>query len=385
MRGVVILSIFDWWYHSHGHSDVQLAHAFSKTMPVLFVNSIGMRIPRRGTATSPMRRIGRKLRSSARFLKFVGPARLAVLTPLSLPVYSGIFGDLISHFVTLQIKLILWKMGFSKPIILITLPSYAPIALRLPNEAVFYNRSDKHSEFKGVNKERLRRLERVLFSHADAVLYAGQELFEAEKGELLDRALYIGHGLDPDLFTLKGDFAPELASVPRPRVGFFGSLSEQAIDLDLVESVARLCPEINFVLGGPSLDGLERLRQQKNIHLFNGCPHQEMPARWRALDVALLPYRKTEWGRASEPIKLNEILAMRIRAVGTSLPAFRRHPDQVAIADDPVSFAQAIREILATATEEEYSRATRNNKTSFESWDSIAKKIDNLAKAFSGK
>jgi hypothetical protein len=73
MQGVIFLSIFDWWYHSHGHSDIQLARAFARRMPVLFVNSIGMRLPRPGTATSPWRRIGRKIRSSARLLNYPEP------------------------------------------------------------------------------------------------------------------------------------------------------------------------------------------------------------------------------------------------------------------------------------------------------------------------
>jgi hypothetical protein len=106
MRGVVILSIFDWWYHLHGHSDIQLARAFSTRMPVLFVNSIGMRFPRRGTTTSPARRIVRKVRSAARALKVPEPTTrsLAVGTPVALPIYSGVFGRLNSSLVEYQIR-----------------------------------------------------------------------------------------------------------------------------------------------------------------------------------------------------------------------------------------------------------------------------------------
>ena len=106
MRGVVILSIFDWWYHSHGHSDMQLALAFSRRMPVLFVNSIGMRFPRPRTATAPMRRIARKLRSATRLLKFAGPSlNIAVLTPVGLPIYSGSLGRFNAASIQSQIRI----------------------------------------------------------------------------------------------------------------------------------------------------------------------------------------------------------------------------------------------------------------------------------------
>ena len=38
-KGVIFFSIFDWWYHSHGHSDFQLALAMAESQDVLFVNS----------------------------------------------------------------------------------------------------------------------------------------------------------------------------------------------------------------------------------------------------------------------------------------------------------------------------------------------------------
>ena len=44
-RPLVFLSIFDWWYHAHGHIDIRLAHHLARQTKVLFVNSIGMRVP----------------------------------------------------------------------------------------------------------------------------------------------------------------------------------------------------------------------------------------------------------------------------------------------------------------------------------------------------
>jgi hypothetical protein len=311
MRGIVILSIFDWWYHSHGHSDIQLAHAFSKRMPVVFLNSIGMRFPRPGAATAPLRRITRKLRSAVHFLKIVGPANnIAVFTPIALPVYSGILGKANASLIVLQLRHILHRMDITNTTILITVPTYAEVAIKLRGGALIYNRTDLHSAFDGVNQVTVRRYEELLFRKSDVVLYANERLYALEKTEIAGRAVLIGHGIDAKAFSVGGPIAPELKDVARPRVGFFGELRKRSIDFDLIASVARRCPSIQFILGGTQLDDLGELREIPNIHILGPCPHCYMPARWRALDAAILPYRRSAWQEASEPIKLNEILAM---------------------------------------------------------------------------
>jgi glycosyltransferase involved in cell wall biosynthesis len=383
MRGVVILSIFDWWYHSHGHSDMQLARTFSRRMPVLFVNSIGMRLPRRSTATAPMRRIARKLGSTARLLKFVDPAlNIAVLTPVALPIYSGIWGTLNTASVEWQIRFFLKKLDISNPIVIVTVPTYAPVGFNLRREALFYNRSDLHSEFAGVDQGMVRKCEELLFLGADAILFANEQLFRSEKDKIARRAVLIGHGVDADLFTPAGSIAPELSDLPRPRVGFFGELRDRAVDFNLIASVARLCPSIQFVLGGTQLDNLSQLRELPNIRILPSCPHHQMPARWRALDAAILPYKRTAWQEASEPIKLNEILAMGLNAIGTPLPALTRHPGSVEVAEGAESFAAAIRKVVAlSGLNDLATREARRAAVSLTSWESIVDRIDQLSRS----
>jgi hypothetical protein len=384
MRGIVFLSIFDWWYHPHGHSDMQLARAFSKGMPVLFVNSIGMRFPRPGTSTSPVRRIARKIQSTTHLMKVVDPTRrVGVATPVALPLYSGLLGDLNMSFVEWQVRQFIAKLNISKPIVIVTAPTYAQVGLSLPREALFYNRSDRHSEFEGANKKMVERFEKMLFREADVVLYAGEHLFRAEKEKVSGRAVLIGHGVDETLFTPSGPLASEMENIPRPRVGFFGDLRERSVNFSLIASVARLCPEIQFVLGGPQLDNLAELRQLTNVWILGPCPHHQMPARWRALDAAILPYKRTAWQDASEPIKLKEILATGLASVGTPLPAFTRHPVTMEIAEDTGAFVACLRKVLAISegNETELREARRRAAGALSSWESIADSIDRLSQS----
>jgi glycosyltransferase involved in cell wall biosynthesis len=376
MDGVVILSIFDWWYHSHGHSDIQLAHAFAKRFPVLFVNSIGMRAPRRGTATAPLRRIGRKLRSMARPLQFPDPnEKLAVASPIAWPAYSGIAGRINIAAVQVQVRNFLAKLNIQNPIVVVTVPTYAPVALGLPRKALFYNRSDLHSSFPGANERMLRGYEDRLFCHADAILYASEQLFRSEVA-LVKRAVLVGHGIDNGLFTPEGEVAPEIDHLQRPRVGFFGELRGRSVDFALISAVARLCPSIQFVLGGAQLDDVRELASLANVRILLPCAHADMPARWRGVDAAILPYKQSPWLNASEPVKLNEVLAMGLPAVGTPLPALLRHSGSIEIAQDACSFADAVHRVVAGSRTTGARRAVPNLPT----WDSIAARIVDLSR-----
>jgi glycosyltransferase involved in cell wall biosynthesis len=227
----------------------------------------------------------------------------------------------------------------------------------------------------------VKQFEHILFRQSDFVLYANQQLFDAEKDKVAGRSVLIGHGVDTELFSPVGPVAPEVANIPRPRVGFFGDLSEWMVNFELLASIARRCPTIHFVLGGPQLDYVAAFEQLRNVHVLPPCPHQEMPARWRAMDAAILPYQRTAWQEASEPIKLNEILAMGIPAIGTRIPAFSRHSDSIRIAETPEDFADALWRVLATSDGNDTNRRQARRATvSLNSWESIADSIDHMSK-----
>ena len=81
----------DWWYHNRAHSDFQLMRRIGLSRPVLFVNSIGTRMPIPGRSTKVVRRIVRMARSMLRFLRQPLPETrdFYVLTPVILPFYGS--------------------------------------------------------------------------------------------------------------------------------------------------------------------------------------------------------------------------------------------------------------------------------------------------------
>ena len=66
--GVVCFGGEDWWYHNRAHYDMQMMRELSYRMPVLYVNSIGMRVPTVTEGGMFFKRVQRKLKSFSRGL-----------------------------------------------------------------------------------------------------------------------------------------------------------------------------------------------------------------------------------------------------------------------------------------------------------------------------
>ena len=134
--GWICFSGQDWWYHNRAHSDFQLLRRVAKQRPLLFVNSIGMRMPAPGRSTQVARRILRKAASVARFLKqpLEDTPNFHVLTPVILPFYgSKTMRALNARLVRTQVRLVARWIGIDPDdaVLFVTIPTAADVVRRL--------------------------------------------------------------------------------------------------------------------------------------------------------------------------------------------------------------------------------------------------------------
>ncbi len=90
----------------------------------------------------------------------------------------------------------------------------------------------------------------------------------------------------------------DLASLPRPILGFVGSIHDAYVDIDRVERIARARPDASVVLIGPyhnnplgldlSEEALRRLRSPPNVHLMGPRHFLEVPRYVKFFDAALV-------------------------------------------------------------------------------------------------
>jgi glycosyltransferase involved in cell wall biosynthesis len=371
---VVIFSAQDYWYHNRAHSDIQLARALSDDRPVLLVNSLGMRMPLPGTTSQPMRRVARKIRSTARFARRPekNHPKLVVMTPASLPVTGSRFGHrAIAWGVGLQVRLVAWLFGIGKsPDVVITLPTAWEAARRLSRRTLIVNRSDRYSSLPEADTRLIREMEEAMLAACDAAVFVSQELMREEEPLITSgMAVFLGHGVDVDHFAA-GPTRPQpsdIAAIRRPRIGFFGGIDDYVVDLDLVRRLARETREASIVLVGAATCDMSALTAEPNVHWLGMRPYGDIPAYGAAFDVAIMPWLDSEWIRYCNPIKTKEYLALGLPIVTTDYPEAARDGDVMGVAHSHEEFIGLVHDALAgRAVSDPQSRRARVKDSSWQ-------------------
>jgi glycosyltransferase involved in cell wall biosynthesis len=366
--GIICIGGEDWWYHNRGHFDFQIMRRLAREWPVLFVNSLGVRMP------SPVRdrhfaaRIGRKLNSLARGLVHV-ENRFHVLSPISAP---GALGLLTGGTLAPQIRLAARRAGIRHPVLWMHCPAGAPLARTLPHAALVLQRTDRFEAFREGDPERLGFQIADLKRRADLVVYAAPAL-AAEERDQVRRQLVVTPGVDLDMFAAAGAVRPapeDIAGLPRPRIGFVGGIDAHTFDPELFSAVARRLPEYRFALiGGCSL--ASGWCDLANVTFLGRKPYDEVAGYMAACDALIMPWNRSDWIQACNPIKLKEYLAAGRPVVTTDFRALDGWRDLVHIAGDSEGFATAIRAALARPFP--YDEALR--RLAVETWDAKAQLI----------
>jgi glycosyltransferase involved in cell wall biosynthesis len=362
---VVCFAGVDWWYHNRGHYDIQMMRQFARYVPILFVNSIGMRVPPLSEGSVFLDRVRRKLRSIRRGIVQVQKG-FHVYSPLYAPGRIG--RALSTPLLSWQIRAAMRWLGFRRPLVWVAVPSAGEAVERIASAGVVYQRTDRFEDFPGIDQARIVALDRRLKQRADLTLFCATSLMRAESGDCR-RAEFIDHGVDFDRFV-RGSEEPEpdeLRTIGRPRVGFVGAIDPHTFDPDLLRDVMQRLPELQFVLvGGSTLP--KDWSDAPNLHMLGQKSYDEV---WRypgACDVLIIPWNRSSWVRGTNPVKLKEYLATGRPIVTTWIDELCRYEGLVTIATDADSFEAGIRAALAGVPDVTL-QLRRRERVQAETWD----------------
>lgn len=232
---------------------------------------------------------------------------------------------------------------------------YTPMVLgfsaHLAPLAIVFDAMDELSAFKFAPPQLLE-LEAELLRRADLVFTGGQSLYEAKKHRH-PRVYAFPSSVDVPHFaqarTIRQEPADQQA-IPHPRLGFFGVIDERQ-DLELLDGLAQLRPDWQFVMVGPvvKIDPAD-LPQHPNIHYLGGKSYAELPTYIAGWDVAMLTFAHNESTRFISPTKTPEYLAAGKPVVSTSIRDVVRPYGElglVRIADTAEDFVAAAGAALA--------------------------------------
>jgi glycosyltransferase involved in cell wall biosynthesis len=376
MKGRAILCFGgeDWWYH-HPHANNHLMKRFARDNQVVFVNSISMGLPGRGSPEQ-FTKIRRKLRSYARYLRRT-PEGIWVVTPVvspffSNPVWRRINRQLLVH----QLRWLLRWLRIENPILWIAIPTARDMVGQFNESLVAYHVSDKYDANPvdtGGQVEFIRQLHEELIAAADIVFYHGRKLLAdaqhgREKSVLLEQAVDFEHFAAARFRRWECPYplAP-IKRLGKPILGFFGAIERWQIDQALVEYVSRHRPDWQFVFIGNKTAPL-RIEALPNVHFIPAQPYADLPAFAAHFDVCIVPKDANhDIVKYTSATKVREYLATGKPVVIVPIPEFEPMADVIRIARTPDDFISHVEDCLTRDTEADADR--RQRAVQDKTWD----------------
>jgi glycosyltransferase involved in cell wall biosynthesis len=371
----------DWWYH-HPHSKAHLMRKFARAgNKVIFVNSISMGLPALAHKDL-LPRIKRKLGSYSKLARQTEEG-ITVVSPASLPFFGTAAARKVNRrLLRAQIGKLARSRGLTKPILWIAIPTAAEMIGEFDEAAVVYQVSDKYDANTmdhATDPALIRRLHEHAIDAADLVFYSGRKLFnEATRG--CERSHLLEQGVDYEHWRRVSDgtvaIAPEVANIPRPRIGYFGAIEPWLVDQELIKRAARERPEWHWIFIGNKSRGLE-IEDLPNTHFLPPVAYAELPTFAAGFDVCVLPWETeqsfTSYGSA---IKVREYLATGKPVVIAPLPEYEPMGDVLRIARSRDQFLLLVEEALSESDPEAASR--RQAAVASGTWDARAAFAGNL-------
>ncbi len=231
-----------------------------------------------------------------------------------------------------------------------------------PDVLVYYN-IDDYTLYWPDSAAQVRELERAAVLAADVTVCVSRlraDELMATIPEAAGRIHHVPHGA-PTPFLADAPLErpaqppPDLARLPRPYLGYVGSL-EDRVDWELLGKLSRDFPEASIVVVGrvhdatsePWWDACSRFLARPNVHALGWRPQADIARYYQAFDVCLIPYQTDHpFNRACNPTKIMDAMGSGRPIVATDLPECRLHAERFHVVTSDDEFAAAVREILA--------------------------------------
>jgi glycosyltransferase involved in cell wall biosynthesis len=355
---------------SNNHVMAQLA----KTNKVLWLNSISTRTPNLASARD-IRKIIKKLAGFLRGTTHIQD-NLWVYTPIVLPLPHSRVAAILNRQI---LKFMLWRIRRQLKMrdfqLWSFLPNVASYVGELGETLVVYYCTDEWSKFTYVDGAKTAEAERRLLKSADIVFATAQSLVE-DRLPLNPETHLARHGVDHALFSGaledRAVVPADLASVPKPVLGFYGTIQDW-IDFDLLCFLASRHPDWSIVMLGSALVDVSRLKEFPNIYFLGRKEHSQLPAYCKGFDVGIIPYVVNERIRHVNPIKLREYLSAGLPVVSTAFPEVEQYPEFCVAAKTFEEFEAAVE--VALRNDSPGLKRRRSDAMRAETWEKRVAKL----------
>ncbi len=261
-----------------------------------------------------------------------------------------------------------------EPVVLVS-NIYCPAALsRLRKKLVLYDFNDSPFQF-STSPEWARGYWPRTVRQAGAVFVVSEYYRRKQAGEIDRPLILLGNGVEMAPFAAPRPEPPDLAALPRPRIGYVGLLSH-FLDFDVLETLRRNRRGGTLVLVGPGSPAtgaaVAELAAREGVAVLGPKPYADVPAYMQALDVGVIPFRAADpFVQGINPNKVYQYLAAGVPVVTTPVLDLEESPPDLRFATSPPDWSTALERALQAGPDRERGRAIARPHD----WDALAARM----------
>jgi glycosyltransferase involved in cell wall biosynthesis len=203
-----------------------------------------------------------------------------------------------------------------------------------------------------------------------------------KKGMINPNTAFMPNGVDYELYSKAVPEPSDLASIPRPRIGYTGWIKNQ-LNWPLLLELTEFHPEWSFVFVGPKnsahteiVPSVEALSARPNVHFLGAKSTRDLSAYPQHFDVCMMPYKDNNYTNCIYPMKLHEYLASGRPVVGTRIHSLQEFFNIIELASTRQEWSTGIERALGAAPDTGRCDARRAVAQRFD-WNVIVSRIAN--------
>lgn len=218
------------------------------------------------------------------------------------------------------------------------------------------------------------KLEPALMQKSDLVVCNSMD-FTRRALQYNPNSFYIGNGADLEVFdnAKTWEKPEELTKYKRPLIGYVGALNSMRIDIALIDSMAEMKRDWDFIFIGGEDDVFKSsvLHQRENIYFIPKKHTNEVPAYVKHFDVCINPQLINEITIGNFPLKIIEYLALGKPVVATETNTMKEVFSEVTyLATDAEGYISSIERALEEDSPQR--QAFRSEFAQRYSWKSVS-------------
>ncbi|HTR97946.1 MAG TPA: glycosyltransferase [Candidatus Acidoferrales bacterium] len=267
------------------------------------------------------------------------------------------------------------RLGVEREPVVLVSNIYCPGLLsRLRKKLVVYDFNDSPFQF-SVSPGWARGYWPRTLRQAQAV-FVVSEYYRRQLAQETDRPLIpLGNGVEMSHFEPPRTCPSDLATLPRPLIGYVGLLSH-FLDFDVLETLRRNRRGGTLVLLGPGTDAtrarVAELAGREGVAVLGPRPYADVPAYMQALDAGVIPFRASDpFVQGINPNKVYQYLAAGAPVVTTPVLDLDERVPDLSFARSPQEWAAA----LARALDAPADAARRRALARPHDWDALAARM----------